>query len=321
MLFKVVKWTVKEKLRMKWALSLLGIVVVALCIKKVFFTNMEFIQSEVYSNLYLVKHPAKNQDSLRMAVRSMAMNAMRDTMTAPRYKMDKSQEFGGILDTGFRFYEYYNASPFIPFGEAGTAHFIENEEDLDGFINESLMHYSQYLIADFKWMYCEKDTSRTLGVLKYYKAGNLIANDTLVNQCQNNREHVKKETVASQPDISEEIIDSKAHFRSDIRPYESLSVGKVYIDTISFSGYNDDYDYKLIQGKKDKKNIALIYNWDWQDNEKYNFKEGDLIKITWKMDRIIHPGDEEFIDYGEWVIGASQVILDSENALYPTKTN
>ena len=102
-------------------------------------------------------------------------------------------------------------------------------------------------------------------------------------------------------------------FTSTVRPNQPIFLNKTYTDTIEFSTYNDDYDYRMIIGKKNGKEVRLIYNWDWENNDRYNFKYGDLIKVEWKMDRIIHAGDEEIVDFSERVIDAER--LESKSSL------
>lgn len=104
----------------------------------------------------------------------------------------------------------------------------------------------------------------------------------------------------------------KTKFSSDIRPGEAIAVYKTYTDTIEFSTYNDDYDYRMIEGKKNGKDVSLIYNWDWNTNEKYNFKYGDLLKVEWKMDSIFLAGDGETLDFREWAIKAELVVSKNQ---------
>ncbi len=94
---------------------------------------------------------------------------------------------------------------------------------------------------------------------------------------------------------------------SNLRPDQSLSLNMEYRDTLAFSFYDDDYDYWFLNGKKDGKPVSLIYNWDHTENEKYQFKEGDIIVVQWIMDRISQAGDEEIVDYRERALSAEIV--------------
>lgn len=67
-LFKVAKWTLKESTRTKWAISILTTLVLVFVVKRVFFTKMEFVQSNVYSNLYIVKNPEKEYSEVKNAI-------------------------------------------------------------------------------------------------------------------------------------------------------------------------------------------------------------------------------------------------------------
>jgi hypothetical protein len=99
----------------------------------------------------------------------------------------------------------------------------------------------------------------------------------------------------------------KTEFTSELKENKPVLLNKIYIDTIQFSSYDDDYDYKLILGKKNGKKIALVYNWEWETNEKLNFKQDDYIKITWKMDSIYIAGDGETLDFKELAIDAEKI--------------
>jgi len=71
-------------------------------------------------------------------------------------------------------------------------------------------------------------------------------------------------------------------FVNDIRPNKKLKLHTVYTDTIEFINYNDEGDYFFMEAVKDHKDIYLYYNWDGED--KYDFKKNDLIEVQWKID-------------------------------------
>ena len=81
------------------------------------------------------------------------------------------------------FYTYFVGWGTNPFGEAGTAHFIENKADPGGFSSEELDHYTKYRIAEFYLSFCEKDTVNYVGILRYYKNDELTKTDTIINKC------------------------------------------------------------------------------------------------------------------------------------------
>jgi hypothetical protein len=102
----------------------------------------------------------------------------------------------------------------------------------------------------------------------------------------------------------------KMELTSDLRPKKAILLNRVYVDTIQFSYYNDDADYKLLLGKKKGKSVALVYNWEWYNNENLNFNHNDFIKVTWKMDSIFIAGDGETLDFKERAIDAEKIKLN-----------
>ncbi len=94
-------------------------------------------------------------------------------------------------------------------------------------------------------------------------------------------------------------------FKNNIRYKKPIKLHTVYTDTIKFLKYNDNYDYFFIEGKKNNREVSLIYNWEVSD--KTDFKKNDLIKVTWKMDSISIAGDGETLDFQEWAIDAEKV--------------
>lgn len=95
------------------------------------------------------------------------------------------------------------------------------------------------------------------------------------------------------------------NFKNNIRYNKSIKLHTTYTDTIQFIKYNDDYDYFFIEGKKNNKNVSLIYNWDVIDT--YDFKENDFIKIKWKMDSMHIAGDGETLSFSEFAIDAEKI--------------
>lgn len=128
-------------------------------------------------------------------------------------------------------------------------------------------------------------------------------------------------TIIDKTDLEETVIQiSKFHinasgefnivkdvFTSSIRPNEAILLNKIYTDTIQFQSYNDDGDYNLLFGTKDFQDVILTYNYNWEVEDKYNFKADDLIEITWKMDSIWHAGDSETLDFKETIIDARNI--------------
>ncbi len=112
------------------------------------------------------------------------------------------------------------------------------------------------------------------------------------------------------------INEIKTKFSSSLRPNEVLTLSSIYTDTIEFSTYNDDYDYRMIEGKKNGKDVSLIYNWDWDNNDQYNFKYGDLLQVEWKMDSIYLAGDGETLDFKEWAVDANRISPDKNEVKF-----
>jgi hypothetical protein len=94
---------------------------------------------------------------------------------------------------------------------------------------------------------------------------------------------------------------------SALRPNEPVLLNEIYTDTLEFNDYNDDYDYWYLNGRKNGEDVSLIYNWDWRNNQDYNFRQGDLLVIQWKMDSIVNSGDEEVVNMKEVAINAKKI--------------
>ena len=146
----------------------------------------------------------------------------------------------------------------------------------------------------------------------------LIAYDEIAESISKTKATLEKDfvTIIDETNLEETVVEiSKFHintsgefnvvkdvFTSTIRPNEAILLKKTYIDTIQFQSYNDDGDYKLLFGKKNNQDVILIYNYDWELEDKYNFNPDDLIEITWKMDSIWIAGDGETLDFEETII-------------------
>lgn len=192
-LFRLLKWIIKKEIRIKWASTLVGVIILTALINHLFFKNMEFIQSKVYPDLYLVKYPIKNKDSIFRVIENMVLQKVNDQFKTSVKRIEMPYRIS--------FFEYYNGTPFfIPFGEAGTTHFIENKEDPGGFSSEELFHYNQYRIAEFSLDYCKNDTLNYVGTINYYKGQEVIKTDIIINQCKQPRIE-SEEKVDSASDI------------------------------------------------------------------------------------------------------------------------
>ena len=104
-----------------------------------------------------------------------------------------------------------------------------------------------------------------------------------------------------------EINQIRTKFSSKLRPNKFVLLNQVYTDTIEFKSYNDNGDYFNLIGNKNGIDLSLIYNWEAQNHNQYDFKYGDLIKVKWKMDSIWIAGDGETLDFSERAIDADKV--------------
>lgn len=180
-LIRLLKWIIKKETRIKWFSGFVGLIALVILVNHLFFKNMEFVQSKVYQDLYLIKHPIKDKDSLHGFIEKMILQKVNAQIETSSKTI--------ILPYSIRFYEYYNGTPFfIPFGEAGTTHFIENKEDPGGFSSEEISNYNTYRIAEFNLDYCKNDSLNYIGTINYYKGWDVIKTEIFLNQCVINKE-------------------------------------------------------------------------------------------------------------------------------------
>ena len=173
LLFKILKWAFRKKVRVIWMFTLLVSVVVGITIHRMFFIKMEFIQSQVYPNLYFVKNPDENTNVLNKAVKEMVIQITKDRANPIKEASDDMQT------STLRFYEYCKGD----WGESGTAYFVEHKERRDGMTAELLEYYPEYLIAEYSLQPCNEG-KENLGKLNHYNNRKLIKTDTLLNSCK-----------------------------------------------------------------------------------------------------------------------------------------
>ena len=174
LLFKLWLWILKKKQRKNVTLTILSILVISFIINHLFFKKMHFIQSKVYDNLYLVRYPEKNQELLHKAIKEKIKEHIKTD-----HQTGKSLVYTG--SHGIYFYEYYKHIPFALFQDAGTYYFIENEEDLGGFVSEELGMYTQYRLAECYLEPCNIDATQYCCEINYFHEGEYIKVDTLKN--------------------------------------------------------------------------------------------------------------------------------------------
>lgn len=118
----------------------------------------EFIQSNVRSNLFLIKNPPKSNSLLKKEIIFFLIK-----------KPPEIEKFEYYID----FYKY----------TYDTKYFLKNEE-YDGFGAETLSQYNKDLIASFNLSHCKNDTTKYVGELYYYGVNfNLQQIDTLIYKC------------------------------------------------------------------------------------------------------------------------------------------
>ena len=187
----VIVWIFKSRKRTKYALFFGGGIVFFLLVHDIFLVDheMKFIQSKVYPDLYLIKNGINDGDSLNRIIKKMVTEKIKREFIGNENKYKHKYEYTGgsrtDIDYDLDFYTYFEGWGTNPFGEAGTAHFIEKKEDPGGFSSEELDHYGKYRIASFYIRFCEKDTVNYMGILQYYRNGENIKSDTLINTCNN----------------------------------------------------------------------------------------------------------------------------------------
>jgi hypothetical protein len=173
-IFKFVKWTSQDIIRIKWAISILLILIFGFTIKKLFFTKMEFIQSNVYSNLYIIENPEK--DSLQ--VKKAILNKIKEHLKA-KHKQEKKLSYSNETECVYFYEDAGMAFGFI--GEAGTSYFIDHEEDLGGFVTEELGMYQNFRMAEFYYNLPKNEANEICGELNFFYEGDFIKADTICN--------------------------------------------------------------------------------------------------------------------------------------------
>ena len=130
--------------------------------------KVEFVQSNVFNGLYLIKNPSKSDSLLKTQIIDFLMkNSLKSDY------LSKTQ-----LKEGIDFYRY----------TSDTKYFIENEgDDTGGFSQNSITDYIEENMAVFEISKCEKDSTKLVGEL--YFCGNADFShkteiDTLIYHCK-----------------------------------------------------------------------------------------------------------------------------------------
>lgn len=180
LLYKVLKWIVAKKVRAIGALSILSATIISVTMYQLFFVKMEFIQSNVYPNLYLVKNEIKDRDSLHAIIKSRVIEMIDKNLINNQkvYTANTHEAPYAVL----AFYSYSKSSRLSVFQDYGTAYFIDHEEDLSGFSVEDLGMYHNEKLATFNIRPNKKGTTQHYGLLEYYENGYVVKTDTVALQ-------------------------------------------------------------------------------------------------------------------------------------------
>lgn len=182
--FSVIKWILKSKVRIIKSLFLVGIICISIVVNKVFFQKMEFIQSKIYPNLYLIKYPIKNRDSINKLIKSKTNEVVskQPFYTGTTIKLIDKNTIETISenDNTIHFYLYTNEWGF----SNGTQYFIEHKEDPGGFTTEVLTDYKVHKMAYFELKYCKNDSAKIVGNLTYFKEGKVLKTEQIINHCK-----------------------------------------------------------------------------------------------------------------------------------------
>lgn len=97
-------------------------------------------------------------------------------------------------------------------------------------------------------------------------------------------------------------------FYSSIRPNEKLQLHTLYIDTLEYINYDDNYDDFLILVKKDDETFgALICNDIHQIVSDLNLNRGDIVEIQWVIDSLRPEGDKELLWFREYALEITKI--------------
>nr|BFF35613.1 hypothetical protein BACT7_04750 [Tenacibaculum mesophilum] len=179
LLYKILKWIVAKRVRIIVAAALLVIAIIGNTLNRLFFTKMEMIQSTVYPNLYLVKHPIKDRDSLNNIIKSKVIEVIGKNPIINQ-KIYSENTYEAPYAT-LAFYTYNKNSKLSVFQDYGTSYFIDNQEDLGGMIVEDLSMYQTQKLATYNIKAYKNDITRYYGALTYFKDAYPVKTDTINN--------------------------------------------------------------------------------------------------------------------------------------------
>lgn len=179
LLYKILKWIAAKRVRIIVAAALLVIAIIGNTLNRLFFTKMEMIQSTVYPNLYLVKHPIKDRDSLNNIIKRKVIEVIGKNPIINQ-KIYSENTYEAPYAT-LAFYTYNKNSKLSVFQDYGTSYFIDNQEDLGGMIVEDLSMYQTQKLATYNIKAYKNDITRYYGALTYFKDAYPVKTDTINN--------------------------------------------------------------------------------------------------------------------------------------------
>ncbi|WP_394420585.1 hypothetical protein [Tenacibaculum mesophilum] len=179
LLCKILKWIAAKRVKIIVAAALLVIAIIGNTLNRLFFTKMEMIQSTVYPNLYLVKHPIKDRDSLNNIIKSKVIEVIGKNPIINQ-KIYSENTYEAPYAT-LAFYTYSKNSKLSVFQDYGTSYFIDNQEDLGGMIVEDLSMYQTQKLATYNIKAYKNDITRYYGALTYFKDAYPVKTDTINN--------------------------------------------------------------------------------------------------------------------------------------------
>ncbi|GEM_PF-963349 len=177
-LYRIVLWISKKKARVNCTLALLGIFILVKIINFVFFTEMELIQSKVYTDKFFLKNPRITQDSINTMIKHFCIEKMNKEFIGneEKYKRYNSDSSNVWISYDLDFYNYTDN-----FFGSNTAYFIDNEEDDGGPTSiHFLSEIEKERIATFSIDFCENDTVNYYAKITYHQEYKI---DTIFSKC------------------------------------------------------------------------------------------------------------------------------------------
>lgn len=159
-LYTLLRWILARKHRTVSALVFTVAVSLVVILYQHFFVTLEFVQSNVYPDLYLVKNTHKVKGDLDRVIEDFVREKLRDHEGASQENVTHS----------LRFYTYTKSYNPLVFGDSGTAYFIDHEEDLTGMVVEDLSVYIKQKLAAFTVVECDSNET-VCGELQFFDEG------------------------------------------------------------------------------------------------------------------------------------------------------